>query len=307
LRGEDLESLSIDEFLASRHALSIFNGFQKHWLEELEELNNANFTYSSHGINFDPAAAVHRQAEFALKMSHFGWLYSLTLASTLERSVVRYQRFFALIAEHPGHLLVPTLDVDLVWHTHQLSPAKYALYCKATTSGRFINHDDRVEKDKLKSGFDQTQSFYRELSGEEYEGCHSWLCEAARTAAEAGVPFSGPKISAVKALITQEKMRKAKLGLPVMLEHAACHCLCEKLSPAGRDADQAVKSVSMEDESTVRCICGDLIPRSTDALDGPSDCDESCRRKRCGGSCTSCNGNCSTSCSSDCSGGCGGG
>jgi hypothetical protein len=140
--------------------LSIFNGFQKHWLEELEELNNANFTYSSHGIDFDPAAAVHRQAELALKMSRFGWLYSSTLASTLERSAVRYQRFFALIAEHPGHLLVPTLDVDLVRHTHQLSPAKYALYCRATTSGRFINHDDRVEKDELKSGHKHLAASY---------------------------------------------------------------------------------------------------------------------------------------------------
>ena len=108
LRGEHLESLSIDGFLTNQYALSNSNGFHKHWLEELEKLINANFTYSSYGINFDPAAAVHRQMEFTLKMARFGWLYSPTLAYTLEQSVVRYQRFFALMAEHPDHFPVPT-------------------------------------------------------------------------------------------------------------------------------------------------------------------------------------------------------
>jgi len=107
-------------------------------------------------------------------------------------------------------------------------------------------------------------------------------------AAEARAPFLGPEISAVKALITQVKMSRAKLRLPIMLEYAACHCLCEKVSTAGWDADEAVKRVSMEDKSTVRCFCGDLIPRSPGALEGPSDFDESYQRKRRGGGPHSC-------------------
>jgi hypothetical protein len=46
-------------------------------------------------------------------------------------------------------MMVPTLDVDLVWHTHQLSPVRYMIFSKATANGRFVDHNDRVEKEDL--------------------------------------------------------------------------------------------------------------------------------------------------------------
>ena len=41
--------------------------------------------------------------------------------------------------------LVPTLDVDLAWHTHQLYPHSYGAYCLEFV-GRMVNHDDTFEK-----------------------------------------------------------------------------------------------------------------------------------------------------------------
>ena len=42
------------------------------------------------------------------------------------------------MASHPATFFVPTLDIDLVWHTHQLISEKYQSDC-TTYVGRFID------------------------------------------------------------------------------------------------------------------------------------------------------------------------
>ena len=103
-------------------------------VQGFQDLSVANFTYAENGIDFDPTAAVNRQACFARKMSQFGWLYSPSLGAILQRAAMRYRNFFLLVAELPGPV-VPDLDVDLVWHTHQLSPARYASFSRAVAQG----------------------------------------------------------------------------------------------------------------------------------------------------------------------------
>ena len=46
--------------------------------------------------------------------------------------------FLDLLASTPASFFVPTLDIDLVWHTHQLMASKYKLDC-TTYVGRFID------------------------------------------------------------------------------------------------------------------------------------------------------------------------
>lgn len=43
-----------------------------------------------------------------------------------------------------GDLAPPTLLVDMVWHTHQQMPAKYAADCIRIV-GMFLDHDDDVD------------------------------------------------------------------------------------------------------------------------------------------------------------------
>lgn len=63
----------------------------------------------------DLIGAVIRQGTFIEKMHSIDWIHSPALASTEQRLTEKYDRYFAILARNPGQLVVPTLDVDLVW------------------------------------------------------------------------------------------------------------------------------------------------------------------------------------------------
>lgn len=97
----------------------------------------------------------------------------------LQRAVSRCETYFTLFKLHPGKILVPTLDVDLVWHSAMLTPAGYREYCK-NVAGRFIDHNDKLSEDTLGDGFEYTSAAFEEATGgEEYGKCLCWHCETA--------------------------------------------------------------------------------------------------------------------------------
>lgn len=51
--------------------------------------------------------------------------------------------------------LVPTLDLDLCWHTHQLHTVEYRNWCMDHLK-QYINHDDTIDKGNLKEGLRET-------------------------------------------------------------------------------------------------------------------------------------------------------
>lgn len=61
--------------------------------------------------------AVIRQGVFVEKMVGLDWLHSPSASATMARLMQKYIRFLALMAAYPQNILVPTLDVDLGWHT----------------------------------------------------------------------------------------------------------------------------------------------------------------------------------------------
>jgi hypothetical protein len=85
----------------------------------------------------------------------------------LRASVDRYVRFLGLMRQHPGTMLVPTLAVDLIWHTHQMIPHRYAKVTKAL-AGRFVNHDDNLDDDDLSEDLAQTEKLWEQAYGEAY-------------------------------------------------------------------------------------------------------------------------------------------
>ncbi|KAI8954979.1 hypothetical protein F4801DRAFT_587161 [Xylaria longipes] len=124
--------------------------------------------------------AVLRQGIFTEKMYKMDWLHSPAARDTMLRLVTKYERFTAIMSKHPTQIAVPTLDVDLAWHTHQLSPASYyKSMCSKT--GRFIDHDDKIDENKLSTSFEWTSKVYQELYGEVYSECTCWYCESIRT------------------------------------------------------------------------------------------------------------------------------
>ena len=130
-------------------------------------------------FGLDLVGAVIRQGSFIKKMHMIDWLHSPALYPTMERLIVKYGRYFQIIGANPGETAVPTLDVDLAWHTHQLSPRKYYEYSLAITK-RFVDHDDKIEETKLSNAFKWTSKVYREMFGEIYSECTCWYCEAIR-------------------------------------------------------------------------------------------------------------------------------
>jgi hypothetical protein len=61
----------------------------------------------------------------------------------LEESVRRYEMMLELMKKHPRQFIVPTYDIDNIWHTHLAFPSRYKADCKRI-AGREINHDDSV-------------------------------------------------------------------------------------------------------------------------------------------------------------------
>lgn len=131
--------------------------------------------------NFGPFAldlsgAVMRQGVFVEKMCQLDWLHSPSATDTMARLITKYNRFIQIMKRNPSEVAVPTLDVDLAWHTHQLSPSRYYRHSLINTA-RFIDHDDKIDEGTLSKQFEWTSKVYQESYGEVYSECTCWYCE----------------------------------------------------------------------------------------------------------------------------------
>lgn len=89
--------------------------------------------------------------------------------------MARYKGFLHLIKKNRERSIkrfcVPTYDIDLIWHTHQLHPDSY---CKdmSKTLGKVLEHDDmdqdRTKGKKLDTGFSGTTKQWEETFGSRY-------------------------------------------------------------------------------------------------------------------------------------------
>lgn len=77
----------------------------------------------------------------------------------MKRLITKYQRYMEIIKAYPREVAVPTLDVDLVWHTHQLSLSAYYAYTIDRT-GKFIDYNDKIEETKVSTAFEWTSKTY---------------------------------------------------------------------------------------------------------------------------------------------------
>ncbi|KAI7971435.1 hypothetical protein EIK77_003491 [Talaromyces pinophilus] len=138
-------------------------------------------------FGLDLVGAVIRQGTFIQKMDNLDWIHSPAVAATMQRLIRKYDVFFQIMISHANKMAVPTLDVDLAWHTHQMSPSRYFMYSHAKTSKvrvgvpAFMDHDDKVDEAELSDAFQWTSKKYFEITnGELYSECTCWYCEATR-------------------------------------------------------------------------------------------------------------------------------
>src|SRR6516225_6629435 len=87
-----------------------------------------------------------------------------------ERALNEYRQFLALMHWNPEAVLVPSEDIDEVWHTHVLNTARYQADCE-TIFGRFQHHfptpgeSEEVPEDHM-NGIDETRKLFEEAFGE---------------------------------------------------------------------------------------------------------------------------------------------
>ncbi|KAJ3508207.1 hypothetical protein NLJ89_g5879 [Agrocybe chaxingu] len=116
--------------------------------------------------------AALRQGSFVQKMYNLGWTKPGFFDKpddelALQHALARYHAFLDLMTSSPASFFVPTLDIDLVWHTHQLMPSKYETDCIAYVR-RFVDHDDKIEELRLSSAFKITCQAWKDRFGMPY-------------------------------------------------------------------------------------------------------------------------------------------
>jgi len=118
---------------------------------------------------------VLRQGSFISKVHDLGWTSPSYFekregAVALHYAIVRYHAFLDLISSSQHRLIVPTLDIDLVWHSHQLAGPRYQKDCKINI-GRYVDHVDKVEQFHLSDSFDATCRAWEKRYGVPYTQC----------------------------------------------------------------------------------------------------------------------------------------
>jgi hypothetical protein len=117
-------------------------------------------------------AASLRQREFAKKITSQK-CKGIDSPFALSNATTRYHKFLLLlkrsrnVSAEKSFNIVPTLDIDLCWHTHQLYPTSYRNWC-FTNFGREINHDDTISKANLEDGLRLTSLAWLEAYHEPY-------------------------------------------------------------------------------------------------------------------------------------------
>ncbi|GAB4839462.1 hypothetical protein Ancab_028984 [Ancistrocladus abbreviatus] len=130
--------------------------------------SNANTTNS---ITYDLLSAVQRQSSFFYQVSRPFMANDIFL----QESLARYKGFLHLIRKNRERNIksfcVPTYDIDLIWHSHQLHPN---LYCKDMEAiyGDILEHDDtdsdRTKGKKLVIGFAETTKQWEDVYASRY-------------------------------------------------------------------------------------------------------------------------------------------
>jgi hypothetical protein len=93
--------------------------------------------------------------------------------ATLQLLEQRYKQFLTLAHQHPQQTLVPTGDIDEMWHLHMLHPRAYFNDCMALFGGIVDHHPDFANADgamrtQLADCFSVTAALWEQLYGAPY-------------------------------------------------------------------------------------------------------------------------------------------
>lgn len=145
----------------------------------MEYLNNQTISMTVPGgieIGYDLVAAVMQQERFINRMNNINWLQSPFIKQISTDSCSRYANFFTMLSDprlNQG-ILIPTLDIDLVWRTHRLHLSGYFFDCRSSACHSII--DDSLHEGRLDNSFKTTADAYQSRFGESYNVCYCQQC-----------------------------------------------------------------------------------------------------------------------------------
>lgn len=128
----------------------------------------------------DLVGAVIQQGVFVESMKKVDWVHSPDVFGIMERLIKLYQVIFDIMLKYSSHTVVPTLDVDVAWHTHQLSPSRYYEYStrEAQDGTRvFLDHNDQSGEENIFQSFPWTSvMMHCHKTGKLYSECDCGTC-----------------------------------------------------------------------------------------------------------------------------------
>ncbi|KAJ3369288.1 hypothetical protein GGF31_005388 [Allomyces arbusculus] len=120
--------------------------------------------------SMDMVRAVRRQRRFSAKIERAARAGAHVVYHLHTEALVQYPKFLAAMTTRPKTSLVPTMAIDLAWHTHQLSHAAYARDTGALI-GRVANHDDSDDaaaEARMAEGSAALPALWMQLFAEDY-------------------------------------------------------------------------------------------------------------------------------------------
>ncbi|KAI3819886.1 hypothetical protein L1987_13739 [Smallanthus sonchifolius] len=232
--------------------------FSDHNFKNDTQINSANLP----SINYDLVSSVKRQSSFYHKVS--GAIFKDDLY--LEEAVKRYKGFLHLVTRNMEKKLnspcVPTYDIDLIWHTHQLYPRSY---CKdvMAIAGQVLHHDDtdtdQTKGGKLDVGIKTTTQQWTEIFGSIYWRVGSRPNNDTALDMEGGhltaMDMEGGHSTAMTARCwcISEDMRKEKSAAKCIIIPADNMEAGDKLS--AKCICIATNNMEVVEKSTTRCMC----------------------------------------------------
>ncbi|CAF3313140.1 unnamed protein product [Rotaria socialis] len=120
-------------------------------------------------LSVDIGKTAHQLISMLEKVSKFQ--DTLFQSAILKQMITRYYRFMQLKAIYlPNVLLVPTLDIEIIWQTHLLRPEIYRADCirlfRQVVDHSLVTTD--IQQFLKKQAFIDTCHFYEERFGEKY-------------------------------------------------------------------------------------------------------------------------------------------
>eukprot|EP01084_Bolivina_argentea_P067958 123679_1 len=114
----------------------------------------------------DLKQAVTRQLKFINKINNIQ-KYQEISETQIDAAISRYYKFLYLMSKDSKKIIVPTLGIDLIWHSHQLNAISYHKMSKFMFPEiSVIDHNDNIDENLLKKYRQETESRWNELFGE---------------------------------------------------------------------------------------------------------------------------------------------